>query len=136
MAVLTELDDDRFLAAVAVGDEPCSHAANVRLGLLLLRAHGRRGAASRMLELIVRRADERGGLVHVTKTVAWLALIAESGEDHDGDSASFLDAHPHLLDGTLLERFYDPATLAGLRSHAEVVAPDRAAIGGFHRFRY
>ena len=135
MNTLTEpLSDELFLAAVEAGSEPSCHVANVRLGLLMTRHFTPGEAVRRLLELITRRAAERGGQVHVTMTVAWLALIAHDGRQHLGDSAAFVRQHPWLARADHLMDFYEPATLASDAARHSLVPPDRSAIPGWSAF--
>lgn len=135
MITLTEpVSDEQFLAAVEAGAEPSCHVANVRLGLLMTRRFTPGEAVRRLLDLITRRAAERGGQVHVTMTVAWLALIAEQGRQHVGDSAAFVHQHPWLARADYLTDFYEPATLASDAARHGLVAPDRSAIPGWNAF--
>jgi flavin reductase (DIM6/NTAB) family NADH-FMN oxidoreductase RutF len=110
------------------------HERHVRVAWLLLREYGREAAFARLVAGIrgVARRAGRPEAFHLTITRAWFELVA---------AAPVLDAHPELLDRSLLGRYYSPGALASgrerwvepdlrpLRLHAPPAAPvDLAAV--------
>jgi hypothetical protein len=123
------MGDGAFLADVDAGEEPRDHVANLRLAWLLLGRDPR--AAERSLFVALhRRAGVTGGRVHCTRTVAWLAVVggARAAVPRTLGFAQLLTARPELLDRHLLDRYYDPATLADPHSAVTFVAPDRCPL--------
>jgi hypothetical protein len=121
--------DAAFLTAVDEGREPRDHVANLRLAWLLL-GRDEQAAEQALFVALDRRALATGGRVHCTRTSAWLTVVRAARAAMPGsvDFAQLLAARPDLLDRRLLDRYYDPATLADPRSAVTVVAPDRSAL--------
>jgi hypothetical protein len=121
--------DAVFLTAVDEGREPRDHVANLRLAWLLL-GRDEQAAERELFVALDRRALATGGRVHCTRTWAWLAVVRAARAAMPGSIgfAQLLAARPELLDRRLLDRYYDPATLADPRSAVTVVAPDRCAL--------
>jgi hypothetical protein len=121
--------DNAFLTAVNEGREPRDHVANLRLAWLLL-GRDEQVAERELFVALDRRAVATGGRVHCTRTSAWLAMVRAARAAMPGTIgfAQLLAARPELLDRRLLDRYYDPATLADPRSAVTVVAPDRRAL--------
>ena len=124
------MDDQDFMAAVELGEEPSCHLANLRLAWLLLIRHPDGVVEERLGVALRRRAQRTGGTVHQTRTAAWLALVrAASGPAREGERfEQLLDRRRELLDRGLLDRHYAPATLADPRSATVFVPPDRAPL--------
>ena len=120
------LTDAAFLAAVDEGREPSDHVANLRLAWLLL-GRDERVAERELFVALERRARATGGRVHCTRTAAWLAVVGAARAAMPGTIgfAQLLKARPELLDRCLLDRYYDPATLADPRSAEAIITPDR-----------
>jgi hypothetical protein len=121
--------DGAFLSAVHAGREPHDHVTNVRLAWLLLDRDDQR-AEHELFVALRRRARVTGGRVHCTRTVAWMAVV-RAARASVPDSAGFdqlLATCPELLDRRLLDRYYEPATLADPRAAGAFVAPDRRAL--------
>jgi hypothetical protein len=127
--------DRAFLAAVDEGREPCDHVANLRLAWLLL-GRDERTAERRLFVALDRRARATGGTVHCTRTAAWLAVVraARAGTPGTIGFAQLLNARPELLDRRLLDRYYDPATLADPRSAEAFITPDRRPLPDTRRW--
>ena len=123
------MTDDAFLAAVDAGREPGDHVANLRLAWLLLDRD--EGAADRELFVALkRRARVTAGRVHCTRTAAWLAVVraARTAVPPGVGFAELLALRPELLERRLLDRYYEPATLADPRAATMFVAPDRCPL--------
>jgi hypothetical protein len=127
--------DRAFLAAVDEGREPCDHVANLRLAWLLL-GRDERTAERRLFVALDRRARATGGTVHCTRTAAWLALVRAARAAVPGTIGfvELLNARPELLDRRLLDRYYDPATLADPRSAEAFITPDRRPLPDTRRW--
>ncbi|MGE0306436.1 MAG: hypothetical protein AB7N61_24095 [Acidimicrobiia bacterium] len=136
---VTTSSDVEFLRAVAAMDAPVGHRDNLRLAWLLLTGHSPANAAVEMLSAITRRATARGGVVHVTKTMAWTIVVADALR-HDAlrnaalrnmDDPTFellVADHPRLLDSGLLRRHYSEEVLESASARTGWVEPDLAPL--------
>jgi hypothetical protein len=122
-------DDGAFLAEVDDGRQPRDHVANLRLAWLLLRRDPQ-AAERELFAALHRRASLTGGRVHCTRTLAWLAVVRAARAAMPGTLGfvPLLTARPELLDRRLLDRYYEPTTLADERSAVTFVPPDRCAL--------
>jgi hypothetical protein len=121
--------DDLFLEAFETGalsKEDFTHAAHVRLAWICLRRDGFLCGSTRVIAGIQAFARLHGadGLYHETVTRAWLTLIAAADTAQAPTFEAFLAAHPELR-GRVLDRHYDPHTLASAAARARFMAPDR-----------
>jgi len=91
------------------------HKRHVRVAWDLSRRYPREEAFARLAEGIRGIAARAGvpGKYHETMTRAWFELVAQ---------AETLDAHPELLDRSLLARYYSPDRLDAGRN--EWLEPD------------
>lgn len=116
---------ERFLRGEA---DPArfSHREHVRMGYELLRQQGFAEAAWRYscaLHEMTQRAG-RPERFHQTLTIGFLSLIAEAMASGDGgDFAGFIQAHPALLDPSILARWYTPERLTGALAHRIFLLP-------------
>jgi hypothetical protein len=128
--------DEELLGAFEAGCEPeggFHHREHLRVAWLYLRRDPWPVALGRFSESLKRFALAQGkpGLYHETVTVAYFLLIhermAEEGAP-DGFDA-FLARHPELQGSqpSILDRYYDPATLGSDRARRVFVMPDRLA---------
>jgi hypothetical protein len=121
--------DDMFLEAFEAGTLPkedFSHGAHLRLAWICLRRDGFELGSLRVIAGIQAFARLHGatGLYHETVTRAWLALIAAAGAWEPASFDAFLAEHAELR-GRVLDRHYDPQTLASDAARARFVPPDR-----------
>ena len=110
------------------------HREHVRVAWNYLRVHALPDALARFCANLRRFAEAQGatGLYHETITVAFVLLINErlsSSRDLEWDA--FAEAYPELLawKPSILDRFYQPGTLASERAREVFVMPDRVAAG-------
>jgi hypothetical protein len=123
------MTDDEFLHAFETGalpKEEFTHAAHVRLAWVCLRRGGFEEGGARVVAGIQAFARLHGatGLYHETVTRAWLTLISAADTADAASFEAFLAAHPELR-GRVLDRHYDPQTLATDAARARFVPPDR-----------
>lgn len=130
--------DDEFLDAVEAATWPgesFGHREHVRLGWLYLRRHGCEEGYVRIQETIRRYATALGaaGKYHETMTRAWSALVYAALRETPGLERfnTFLEAHPELLNGKLLERHYRKETLESEAARRAWVEPDVSLLPGF-----
>ena len=124
------MTDGEFLEAFDDGTLPrddFTHGAHVRLAWICLRRLGFEEGSRRVVAGIRAFAALHGatGLYHETVTRAWLALIAAADTAEAASFDAFLAAHPGLFVRGVLERHYDPRTLASEEARARFMAPDR-----------
>ena len=101
--------------AVRIPGSAFPHERHVQVAWDLSRRYSREEAFARLAEGIRGIAARAGvpGKYHETMTRAWFELVAQ---------AETLDAHPELLDRSLLARYYSPDRLDAGRS--EWLEPD------------
>jgi hypothetical protein len=91
------------------------HADHIRLAWIYIRQFGEVEASRRIVAGIQRFAERNGapGKFHVTKTLAWMALVAEAHRSTSeiGNFSEFAIAHPHLFDPQRLLTFYSTERL-------------------------
>lgn len=139
MTAMTEtLTGDDFVARFEDCTLPNSafhHQDHVRLAWIYLRRHPPLEALARFAEGLRRFATANGhpGLYHETITWAFLLLIRERMERHDGGPAGgtwedFAAAQPDLLTWkpSVLDRYYRPETLGSELARRVFLMPDRA----------
>ena len=126
-----DLGDDEFVRAF----ESCElagasfhHADHVRLSWIYVRQFGETAATKRVLAGILRFATHNGGPTkfHYTQTCAWVRLIAVA-HHKSLDVKTFVEfiaAHPELLDGNSLSRYYSKALLDSQAARAGWIEPD------------
>ena len=124
------MTDREFLEAFEGGTLPkddFTHGAHVRLAWICLRRDGFEEGSQRVCAGIRAFAALHGatGLYHETVTRAWLALIAAADAAEAASFDAFLAANPQLRGRGVLERHYDPRTLASDEARARFVPPDR-----------
>ncbi|MFD0268052.1 hypothetical protein ACFVGY_15945 [Streptomyces sp. NPDC127106] len=118
----------QLMAEVMATADHFGHRQHVHLTWLAVRRHGTTAAVDLVSDGIQRTARYAGKPQKYNATVsrAWVELV---GHHADGTTAPDFDAfaaqHPALLDKKLLNRFYNPATLAGASARTGWVEPDR-----------
>jgi hypothetical protein len=127
------MTDEEFVTAFEQCTLPraeWTHLAHIRLAWLYLGRYPFDLALDRVRDGIrCYNASQGSDGYHETITVAFVRLIRsrmatrEAGEDFDG----FRSRNPELFDRRppILERHYDPATLASAVARREFVEPDR-----------
>ena len=123
------MSDDDFLRAFETGTLPkeeFTHGAHVRLAWICLRRDGFEDGGARVVAGIQAFARLHGatGLYHETVTRAWLTLISAADTAGAPSFDAFLAAHPELR-GRVLDRHYQPETLASDAARRRFVPPDR-----------
>jgi hypothetical protein len=105
------------------------HADHVRVAWIYVREFGEAEAAERVLAGIKRFADHNGspGKFHVTRTLTWMALVAESrrATPEICGFPEFAAAHPHLFDAQRLLHFYSRDRLESHDARIGWMEPDR-----------
>jgi hypothetical protein len=127
--------DDDLLTAFEAGREPDGgfhHREHLRVAWLYLRRDPWPVALGRFAEGLKRFATAQGkpGLYHETVTVAYFLLIHERmAEASESTFDAFAARHPELLGWkpSILDRYYDAATLGSERARRVFVMPDRLA---------
>jgi hypothetical protein len=126
------LSDAEFVATFESYNLPATefhHADHVRLAWIYLREFGEAEAAERILVGIQRFSSHNGspGKFHVTRTLAWMALVAESRRATPEISgfSEFAAAHPHLFDAQRLLNFYSLSHLESEAARMGWVEADR-----------
>lgn len=105
------------------------HRDHIRLGFEMLRRYPFTEAAHRFaggLKSMTARIG-RPEAYHETITVAFLALIAERMDGHDG-FAGFIAANPDLLDKTVLHAWYPADRLSSPLARRTFVLPPALAL--------
>ena len=127
------LDDqellDRFRASALTA---FPHEYHVRLAHLLIDERGEAAAAEEFMQGLRNLARNFGALpsmLHVTRTLAWIRLIAAAGGRGES-TASFLAAHPELRRKNLLDDYYSRHRLNSLRARRTFVEPDLQELPG------
>jgi hypothetical protein len=130
--------DGEFLQAVETAVWPGTHFGHrehLRLAWLYLKRHGPVAGYARIQDTIRRYATALGaaGKYHETVTWAWSAYVHQALERTPElePFSAFLEAHPELLDGTLLVRHYRKETLASEAARQAWVAPDVSPLPAF-----
>ena len=128
------MTDDEFLRSFEDCSLPATafhHRDHVRLAWLYLRRHPVLEALTRFSVGLKRFATAHGkdGLYHETITWAFLFLIHERMAEDGGDEAwdGFAARNPDLLvwAPSVLDRYYEKATLASERARRIFLMPDR-----------
>nr|MBP6716324.1 hypothetical protein [Acidobacteriota bacterium] len=96
----------------------------------LLRAYGSTEARDRVVRGIRAFAARHGvpGLFHVTVTEAWMRVVEQAMADDTDDAGAFdnwVAAHPDLLDGALLRRYFSDDLIRSDAARSSWVEPDR-----------
>lgn len=133
MPLALSSDDARFLDAFESGrleKSQFTHREHVRLAWILLRAYGSADARDRVVRGIRAFAARHGvpGLFHVTVTEAWMRVVEMAMADDTDGAGTFDDwvsAHPALLDGALLRRYFSDDLIRSDAARSSWVEPDR-----------
>jgi hypothetical protein len=95
---------------------------------LLVREQGEARGAQEFVRGLRRLAYRFGALpfmLHMTRTKAWIKLIASEIADPGQTSAQFLDTRPHLRRKDLLDDYYTWGRLNSLRARITFVEGNR-----------
>jgi hypothetical protein len=128
------MDDDVLVRMFEAGEVPPQgfhHREHVQAAWHYLQHHPLPDALARFSTALRRFAQAQGkpGLYHETITVAYVLLINErlDGTGRDLDWSAFAVANADLLSWqpSVLDRYYEKATLASNRARRTFVLPDR-----------
>ena len=128
------MDDETLVRTFEAGEVPqhgFHHAEHVRVAWYYLRRLPLPDALARFRAALQRYAVARGkpGLYHETITVAYVLLINEriDGAAPEMSWDAFAAGNPDLLfwHPSILDRYYQPSTLASERARRTFVLPDR-----------
>jgi hypothetical protein len=121
------MDDDELLARFEAGTlDTLPHEDHVRVAYLLSRQHAVEDATKRMIDGLRGLAPRFGtstAFLHVTRTAAWMRIIAGTGGD--GTSAAWLTAHPELRRRDLLDDYYSHGRLNNVVAWRRYVQPNK-----------
>jgi hypothetical protein len=130
------ITDDELLAAFEAGLDPeggFHHREHLRVAWLYLHRDPWPAALGRFAEGLKRFATAQGqpGLYHETITVAYFLLLHQRMAEEHGDSGfdAFVARYPELLGWkpSILDRYYDAATLGSDLARRVFIMPDRLA---------
>jgi hypothetical protein len=121
-------DLERFVRGeIPAADFP--HREHVRMAFEMLRRHDFAETVlhfSRALRSMAQQAGKPHAF-HQTVTIAFLSLIAERMDGHDGgEFVAFAAANPELLEKGVLARWYRPERLASERARRTFLLPEAA----------
>ena len=123
------MDDDELLDRFRRSDlDQFPHELHVRVAYLLVREHGEAQGAAEFTQGLRDLAHRFGALpsmLHVTRTRAWVRLIASRADDVAQSSSQFLAAHPELRRKDLLDDYYTWPRLNSFRARRTFAAADR-----------
>lgn len=130
------MTDDEFLHALeccTLPNHAFGHREHLRLAWLYLRRMSHDAAVTAMERSIRRYAARHGAAnkYHHTMTLVWMNLVASalvSGGGDVDDFASFLQAHPALLDRDAPRRFFSAERLDSPAARTGWVEPDLAPL--------
>jgi hypothetical protein len=131
------MTDDELLAgfqAASLPDDAFHHEQHVRVAWIFVRRHAMPAALAQFAAALKRFAAAKGkpGLYHETITWAFLLLIAERQARCLAQSwEAFADANRDLLvwKPSVLDRYYERATLESEMARRVFVMPDRQGLG-------
>jgi hypothetical protein len=127
------MDDRAFVAALescTLPSEEFDHRAHVRLAWLYLSEQSLLEALSRFITSLKRYAGSLGasGKYHETITYAFIFLIHERMAAHSaGTFDEFAEANADLF-GPILEKYYEPETLASPLARTIFVLPTKSFV--------
>ena len=127
------MDDRAFVAALescTLPSEAFDHRAHVRLAWLYLSEEPLLEALSRFVASLKRYAGSLGasGKYHETITYAFIFLIHERMAEHRAATFDeFAAANPDLF-GPILEKYYEPETLASPLAKSVFVLPTKSFV--------
>ncbi len=130
------IEDRRFretFEACELAPESFRHRAHVRLAYIYLAEHDPDAAAVRMrtaLQTFLRHHGVDAAKYHETMTRAWVLAVRHfmSRAAPTASADAFIDAHPALLDGTIMLRHYSRGALFSDEARRRFVEPDLAPI--------
>jgi hypothetical protein len=127
------MDDRAFIAALescTLSSEAFDHRAHVRLAWLYLSAEPLLEALSRFVSSLKRYAGNLGasGKYHETITYAFIFLIHERMTERPAATFDeFAAANPDLF-GPILQKYYEPETLASPLARTIFVLPTKSFV--------
>jgi hypothetical protein len=129
------MDDRAFIAALeacTLPSEAFDHRAHVRLAWLYLSEQPLMEALPRFIASLKRYAGSLGasGKYHETITYAFIFLIHERMAERPQAAATFDEfaaANPDLF-GPILEKYYEPETLASPLARSVFVLPTKSFV--------
>jgi len=128
------MTDEELVAYFEAGTVPPGgfhHPEHVRVAWWYARRHPWTAALERFQAALRRFAEARGKpeRYHETITTAFMALVAErldaTGADLDWDGFATRNADLLVWSPSILDRYYQPETLASDRARRVFVLPDR-----------
>jgi len=128
------MTDEELVSYFEAGTDPPGgfhHAEHVRVAWWYARRHPWVAALARFQAALRRFAEARGKpeRYHETITTAFMALVAErldaSGADLDWDGFAARNGDLLVWSPSILDRYYEPETLASDRARRVFVLPDR-----------
>jgi hypothetical protein len=123
------IDDEELLSRFRASRlDEFPHEFHVRVGYLLARERGETAGGDefmRGLRALAARFGLLPSMLHVTRTRAWMRLIAASIQDPAQSSLEFLAAHPDLRRKDLLTEYYSWGRLNSIRARRRFVDADR-----------
>jgi len=128
------MTDEELVSYFEAGTDPPGgfhHAEHVRVAWWYARRHPWVAALARFQAALRRFAEARGKpeRYHETITTAFMALVAErldgTGADLDWDGFAARNADLLAWSPSILDRYYQPETLASDRARRVFVLPDR-----------
>ena len=127
------MTDDEFLTAFqqcTLPPESFHHRDHVRLAFLFLRRHPAIEALRLFVEGLRNYANSLGKTALYHETITWaFVMIIHQRMFHapDADWDQFAGSNPDLLtwQPSILDRYYDPATLSSDQARRVFVFPDR-----------
>jgi hypothetical protein len=128
-----DLEFRRAFEACDVAPQVFDHAAHVRLAYINLCDESVDGATERMKTALLAFLAHIGvdaGKYHETITRAWIMAVQHfitRSPNHDS-AASFMAAHPELLDSRIMLTHYSAAVLFSPEARQSFVAPDIQSI--------
>jgi hypothetical protein len=127
------MDDRAFVAALescTLPSEAFDHRAHVRLAWLYLSEEPLLEALSRFVSALKRYAGSLGasGKYHETITYAFVFLIHERMAEHPAATFDEFAAANPVLFGPILEKYYQPETLASPLARMIFVLPTKSFV--------
>ncbi|RZU65448.1 hypothetical protein EV379_1782 [Microterricola gilva] len=125
--------DSALVAGFRAGTlETLPHSDHIRVAYALIAANGVGEATTQLSDGILSFATAKGapGKFHVTRTTAWVQIVAAAmRECSDADSLAFLARRPDLLRSTLLDDHYSAGRLNTEEARTRFLEPDLKPLG-------
>jgi hypothetical protein len=125
--------DQEYIQAFEAGTlRQFTHRDHIRMAWVYLREEGEEAGLVKIREGIKAFARRLGAdrKYHETITVFWAQVVALAitQTPEIGEFAVFMEAHPHLLDKSILLRHYSSALLQSEVARQTWIAPDLIAL--------